>query len=75
MAEHLNDSGSNVPPSEDETFFRPSSGSNSESFGFLLKGLLEASLENQNLLKELVTNSTNKTAQNKEQAPPSSPTQ
>ena len=82
MAEHLNDSRSNEAHSEDETNFRPSSDSNSESFGNLLKGLLASSIETQKILQNqqqimqnLVTLSTNKNAQNEEQAPLPQPIQ
>ena len=51
MAVHHNDSRSNVPITEDETTFRPSSDSISESFGFFKKGLLDTSIENQKILQ------------------------
>ena len=46
-----------------------------QSHSDFLKGLLDTSIENQKILQNLVTLSTNKNAQNEEQVPPSKPIQ
>ena len=72
MAEHIDSQPQDGPSQDEATMFRPSSNNRMEN---LLIGLLEASLENQKILQNLVERTTNQNSQNVEQVPLPQPNQ